>query len=403
MGGDYTTTSADFNRDGNVDILYCGNPVTVLFRGNGSGGFTAGSNAVGGVSSAVAVAQLNNDNVLDLIFATGAANVRVALGRGDGTFSNAVTYAASTGAGFVGWVGTADFDGDLHEDIAACGPALGLSTFINRGDGTFNAFRNVPLAMTAWGGIATGDFNQDSFPDIVCVSNSNTIATFLNRGNGTFATSTNSPLPGIPYLGGIRAADLDGDGILDLVGRGQTECVALHGNGDGTFEVLQRVSTTATSLYGFRLGDFNGDGRLDIAINANTSFAIAEGLGDGHFAALVYFQLPLSVNIASGDFNKDQRPDLAFWHGGTTTVIDLVSNETVFLPPLPELTWAKFGANTRLVWYTNYPGFRLEFRPTLDAAVQWAQVTASPLQIDCQNFYTISTNPPGFYRLRQVP
>ena len=109
------------------------------------------------------------------------------------------------------------------------------------------------------------------------------------------------------------------------------------------------------------------------------------------------------MNLTAGDFNKDGRPDLAAWAAGTAGTVRTVLNETDFLPEIPSLKWIKAGALTRLMWYTNYAGFALEYRASLEPASPWQATVAAPLTIDCQNFYTISTNQPGFYRLTRMP
>jgi hypothetical protein len=167
--------------------------------------------------------------------------------------------------------------------------------------------------------------------------------------------------------------------------------------------VRLEVQITATGLYATSVAHINGDGRLDVAVAAATTIAVLEGLGDGRFADPVYIPVTSAQNLTSGDFNKDGRPDFAVWAGGTTTTVRIVLNETEFLPAIPVLSWIRAGATTRLVWYTNYPGFGLEYRPALDTGTPWAPVTGSSLVIDCESFYTISTNPPGFYRLHQSP
>src|SRR5262249_28030246 len=106
--------------------------------------------------------------------------------------------------------------------------------------------------------------------------------------------------------------------------------------------------------------------------------------------------------MTSGDYNKDGRPDMAIFSiGGNTTTLQGMLNETKFLGPIPELTWIRAGTLTRLVWYTNYPNFALEYRPTLSPPDAWAGAQGPLLTIDCQNFYTIASNRAGFYRLRK--
>src|SRR5438105_3284641 len=88
----------------------------------------------------------------------------------------------------------------------------------------------------------------------------------------------------------IAAADVDGDGILDLVtGNRSLSVSVLLGNGDGSFQRNVDFPTTIGAGLGavgaVAAGDFNGDGRLDLAVpneHVNT-VAVLLGNGDGTF------------------------------------------------------------------------------------------------------------------------
>lgn len=402
----YASATGDFNGDNKADVVFVGNPSLVMFLGDGQGNFGSASNVnVGGVASSVAVADLNHDGKADLVLGSSAASIRAVLGRGDGTFDAPVLYSASaTGTGSASLAVVADFDGDLNPDVAALLSGVGVSIVPGHGDGTFGTPRNTALA-TAGRGIAVGDWNGDFFPDVVCISGNNGVATFLNRGNGTLAAPTNTTvaIPSV-YLSDPRPGDFDQDGILDLslitaVGSSKSEAVILRGVGDGTFTLRQEIPLTPTALYTSAVMDVNGDGRLDIVIVANTAVAVLEGLGDGTFADPVYFTGAAGVNMTHGDYNKDGRPDLAVFSGGVSTTLQVMLNETLFLGPQPALSWVRAGALNRLVWYTNYANFNLEYRPSLAPGATWTNAPGSPIAIDCQNFYTLSSNYPGFYRL----
>jgi len=85
----------------------------------------------------------------------------------------------------------------------------------------------------------------------------------LGNGDGTFSAR-------VSYDGGdsaarISTADVNGDGVLDIVSTSQNDdkINILLGNGDGTFK--SRVSYDGGSdAYGISTADVNGDGAVDI-------------------------------------------------------------------------------------------------------------------------------------------
>ena len=78
---------ADLNGDGRLDLLVAGDANIHVLLGNGNGTFRAGSN-IPVPASALAVADLNNDGIPDVIGAYINQTVSVELGRGDGTFED---------------------------------------------------------------------------------------------------------------------------------------------------------------------------------------------------------------------------------------------------------------------------------------------------------------------------
>jgi hypothetical protein len=109
-----------------------------------------------------------------------------------------------------------------------------------------------------------GDFNLDGKMDIAVVSQTgNTVTVYLGNGNNTFQT-------GVPYATGtgpdsIAVADVNGDGLLDLVtaNSGGTVSVLL-GVAGGTFGTHTDF-TAGTGAQSLLIGDFNNNGKLDFA------------------------------------------------------------------------------------------------------------------------------------------
>ncbi|HUS16864.1 MAG TPA: VCBS repeat-containing protein, partial [Chloroflexia bacterium] len=130
----------------------------------------------------------------------------------------------------------------------------------------------------------------------------------------TFTTQT------YPLLGNTHvAADLNGDGRVDLAGSGVNSATVMLNNGDGTFR--PRVEYPAAGqAQDVAAGDFNGDGRTDLAITiytAQISLSLLTGNGDGTFQAPVNVPNTSgadSPSIVATDLNNDGNLDVAIAH-----------------------------------------------------------------------------------------
>ena len=92
------------------------------------------------------------------------------------------------------------------------------------------------------------------------------------------AQSTQSPtftIQSYPLLANSQiAADLNGDGILDLAGPGANGAAVMLGNADGTFRA--RVNFPAGGqTQDLAAGDFNGDGKQDLAVTINSPRSVS--------------------------------------------------------------------------------------------------------------------------------
>ncbi len=167
--------------------------------------------------------------------------------------------------------------------------------------------------------VAVADLNGDGIPDIVGTTN-NGIFVILGEGLRKFAKAVTFGSGGQqPY--GIAVGDRNHDGILDLVvannGADQPpydyNVAVLLGKGDGTFDtpVSYHAGVRPWQLV---LGDFNGDGNLDLAvvpISGNNKILVLMGKGDGTFSpAKAYKSGPGPSSVAAADFNGDGRLDL---------------------------------------------------------------------------------------------
>ena len=110
------------------------------------------------------------------------------------------------------------------------------------------------------------------------------------------------------------------------------------GKGDGTFTPL--FPNLSTSIPVMALADMNGDGILDVVGGT----AILTGNGDGTFGAPITLPSPPPLHIGAGviavaDLNADKRPDILLGLGESGGNLTSVSTMAVLLnttrQPLP--------------------------------------------------------------------
>ena len=266
----FSVVAADFNHDGNLDLAVANSlsPYLTILLGNGDGTFRDGPDSPALEQPAIFVVEgdFNGDGIPDLA-TVGSNIISVFLGNGDGSFQNAVVTQPSYA---VQVIGAGDFNGDGAADLATAG-SFGASSAVNillgNGDGTFSFGASYPGTEVEPQAIAVADFNHDRKPDFAVAALFGGITVFIGNGDGTFRSE---PEYGVTAPGWVAAADLNGDGNVDLVvanneSTGSAGVSVLMGRADGTFHSAKYYPCTHGTYY-VAVGDFNGDRKPDLVV-----------------------------------------------------------------------------------------------------------------------------------------
>ncbi|MCK6602767.1 MAG: FG-GAP-like repeat-containing protein [Bacteroidetes bacterium] len=219
-------SSGDADADGLIDIIVAGwgggIKSGIVFKNNGNGTLTKKPYFYISTSpSELAVADLNNDGILDVISSDSYSKIFILTGNGDGTFGDGVFDVDVTfdvGSNPRG-IHTVDFDKDGDVDILNTNMVSGtISVLKNNGNGTFATKVDYSTGENPMR-VNSADMDGDGLIDLVVTNySSNNFSVFLNNGNGTFADKTDFSSFYYSEYGsfGLAPADLDGDGDIDI-------------------------------------------------------------------------------------------------------------------------------------------------------------------------------------------
>ena len=328
----------DYDKDGRLDVYVVngwrleGNRVVergrnALYRGLPDGTFrdVTDEARVGGEGewgSGVAVADYDGDGWPDIFVTNFGKNV-LYRNLGNGRFENV---AARVGLESPGWnTGAAFFDADGDGDLD-----LYVASYISCSlQDVLDAQRTL-----MWRGletVAVGPFGLKGAPDHF----------FRNEG-GRFVDATIEAGMQDKALGfgfGVRAADFDGDGRIDLYVANDSDPNYLYRNeGKGVFKEIGTWAGSALdengaaqASMGIAVGDVDGDGVLDLfTTNFSEDFStLYHGVGNGLFEDVSKASgvgpatyRPLSWGTAFADLDNDGDLDLVVANGHIYPQID---------------------------------------------------------------------------------
>jgi len=361
-GGGYTAT-ADFNFDGNLDVVFAqpdANVVTVyLMDGSGNAtnnhAFTFSLNAA---PSNLLTGDYNNDGLLDIaVLGKGSTFSNIGILYNDpvkpGSFVNqfgeADQYQTIPGVpGELGVTfGQADFDQDGDIDFAVLGDGSSVRIIENQGNDNF-----IAASTNAFGGesvfdLVVNDFNVDGWPDLAVYEASlgSSILVVLNTKSGEVSNAfqtvaVNNALTGLSFAETLYSADFNNDGTPDLMVPFFDDPVnigILLGDGSGNFGV-EEVISVGGEMRALSIGNLDGDAFPDIAVvtnnesSANSIFVIQNNGGTWQEPIeLPQTEFTPTHVLLSDVFNNDGKPDLIAPHEGGNLLF--FENQALGNPP----------------------------------------------------------------------
>ena len=324
---------ADVNNDSKLDIiagLFDGTTdgrVAVLL-GNGAGGFSQAANSpfatLSRNSASLVIGDFNEDGKRDLAVPGALAGVQIFLGDGTGGFTTGSNVANNSPL----WLTVGDFNADGHLDLLADNQIV-----LGTGTGNFSSPTVVDRPVNSRAGIA-GHVNNDTHLDLVS-SGEHGVTIMLGDGTGNLIRGKSYPTGSAFFGSPTVLADFNEDGKTDIAGAQRKGIGILDGDGTGAFNDALSYLTSERVMPDLVVADFNNDGKQDFAIigpdfrgalgPADTRVEVALGDGTGNFTrkSLSHFGGILLLAITTADFNNDGKLDLAVAReAGITTLLN---------------------------------------------------------------------------------
>jgi len=293
MGVFHDVAVADFNGDGNPDIVASGWGPGLGVRmwfGNGKGGWISGAEPIReGWYWGIAAADFNLDGNQDIAVATYLEGVKIWLGNGKGRWKSG---KAPTEEGSYWRVVASDLDGDGSPDLLAGSiDGKGMRCWLNDGKGGWKEVKGKFPAHGNYYGIVPSDLNGDGGVDLAAVSYEEGVKVwFIRRSNrqdnpnGHFTALPSSKETKVKSMGNSVYAEVSGipeylvgpGDVLEVVfwegAKERKTIVPVRGDGTISYWFLENLKVEGLttrqvdSLITERLREFVQVPRVDVRV-----------------------------------------------------------------------------------------------------------------------------------------
>ena len=284
-------------------------------------------------SMAAGAADLDGDGDLDLAIAVEYGRNRILINDGTGRFTEGQLDGPT---GDHEDVAIADYDRDGDYDLVFVGEDDQVNAYhLNDGRGTFtDATERLPGRATS-NTVVAADLNGDGAVDLV-VANAGPDFLWINDGTGHFTDESAARLPGFDDVSqDIAVGDVNADGLVDLVFGNEERNRLYLNDGQGKFtDAPLPLRQTPEETRDVDLTDVDGDGDLDIYF-ANVRIFNADrdqqdrlllNDGTGGFTDATTEMLPADDELTTAvellDFTGDGRIELIRGWMGDSRAVD---------------------------------------------------------------------------------
>ena len=274
--------------------------------------------------------DLDGDGDLDIVLAKGRhwpLPDLVLLNDGQGGFSQRHPLGTESDRSYT--AALVDLDGDKDLDMVVGNDRPDPKRiYFNDGTGRFQLAGTFGRAVWATRNVTVADLNGDQRPDIIVANrggpdnlSENNIC--LNDGHGRFPScqvlSTESATT-------IAAADVDGNGTIDLIvpHRDRGQSYLFLNDGTGRFAQKVPVGPPDAATRAVALGDLSGSGRLDLIMGDELrgGVSVYANQGKGKFAdgVAISAEGDKVFALAVADLNKDGKLDIVLGNDSTPSI-----------------------------------------------------------------------------------